>query len=417
MELKYVISLYLDSRRSKGNGLYPVKLRVFNSDLKRAKLYPTIFDVSEKEFKSAWETTKPRTEFKELRLKLQAIEGKANDTAKGLKPFTFEQFEKKLYKKRSENDNVNYQYEQIIKKFKASEQIGTASNYDLSLKSIKNFIKESLGKQNERISFTEITPDWLNKYEAYMVKTKKLSRTTVSMYLRALRAIFNIVINDKEIDPEIYPFGKNKYQIPSVSNTKKAFEKKELKKLRWAKALTDEQEKARDFWFLSYSCSGMNIKDIAMLRWKDIDKDYVTFYRAKTINTSKEKLKKISVYLTEFAKGVIKKYGAIDKRPNDLIFSIISDKQSAIEKHDSIKNFTRFINQNIKKLAISEGLTGDISTYWARHSYATNAVRGGASLAFIGESLGHSNPKTTMNYFAGFENKDKKIIANNLMDL
>jgi site-specific recombinase XerD len=52
-----------------------------------------------------------------------------------------------------------------------------------------------------------------------------------------------------------------------------------------------------------------------------------------------------------------------------------------------VKNFTRFVNQHLKKLAKSLGITEDISTYFARHSFATIAIRSGASMEFVSETL------------------------------
>ena len=111
----------------------------------------------------------------------------------------------------------------------------------------------------------------------------------------------------------------------------------------------------------------MNIKDIASIRYEnlDLDNEILTYYRAKTINTSDE-ITPIIVYLNDFSLSIIKKYGTPERNKKQLIFSIINDKQSEVEKQRSIKNFTRFINQNLKKLAISIGLPEDISTYWAQ---------------------------------------------------
>ena len=95
---------------------------------------------------------------------------------------------------------------------------------------------------------------------------------------------------------------------------------------------------------------------------------------------------------------------------------IIKQSDDEIKKHAKIKNFTRFINQNLKKLAEREGLPNGISTYWARHSFATNMVRSGASMEFVMEALSHNNLKTTKNYFAGFEDETKKELINKLMD-
>ena len=81
-----------------------------------------------------------------------------------------------------------------------------------------------------------------------------------------------------------------------------------------------------------------------------------------------------------------------------------------------IQNFTKFINQHIKKLAETVGVTTNISTYWARHSFTTNAIRNGASMEFIQDSLGHRDMKTTMNYWGGFEESVKRDISDKIMD-
>ena len=81
-----------------------------------------------------------------------------------------------------------------------------------------------------------------------------------------------------------------------------------------------------------------------------------------------------------------------------------------------VKAFTRFINQHIKVLAEQNNLPSEISTYWARHTFATMSVNKGASLEFMREALGHSDLKTTQTYFAGFTNETKKQFAESLFD-
>ncbi len=412
----YTISIYLDTRRPKESGLYPVKLRVFSSAIKKAKLYPTDFDVSIKEFASTWEVTKPRTEHKQLRLQLQAIENKAHETASTIKPFTFEKFEKKLYLETGQEDDVFYHYQITIKSLNKTGNISNADIYDLSQKSIKDFLLNTKGKEPKKLYFLEITPTWLNNYETYMIKDKGRSHTTVSMYLRSLRSIFNQAIKDNEALKEVYPFGKGKYELPAVTKVKKALSKEDLKKLFECKPLTPEQEKAKDFWFFSYACNGANIKDIALLTNKELNNDTIKFYRAKTINTSKGALKEVTVYLNDYSKLIIQKYGNLNAKKGEYVFDIISANQSDITKHKNIKNFTKFINQNLKKLAEVYNITSDISTYWARHSFATNAIRSGASMEFVMEALSHNNMKTTKGYFAGFEDSDKKEFMQNLMN-
>ncbi len=154
------------------------------------------------------------------------------------------------------------------------------------------------------------------------------------------------------------------------------------------------------------------MKDIALLKYKDINNDSIIFYREKTKRTSKSDLKPTFVALTDFSKEVISKYGNKDKSPKNYIFSIISDELDEFTKFRTIKNFIISINKNIKKITNNEELT----TYWARHSFATNALRNGASMEFVSEALTHSDMKTTQNYFSGFDNKTKKILADTLMD-
>lgn len=411
----YIITYKLDTRRAKSRGLYPVKLNVYSTELQKQKYYNTNFNFTEREFQGIWETVKPRSENIEDRLRLQAFMGMSNDIPRGIKPFSFESFERKYYRGKGDGNDVFYHYSQIIKKNKDSNRFGTASNYDLSMKSLKNFILHVKGREADSLSFTEITSDWLSDYESYMINDKKLSRTTVAIYLRPLRAVFNSAISDNEVDASRYPFGSKKYTIPAVKKVKKALNAVDLKKLFKSKAETPEQKKAKDFWFFSYACNGMNIKDIAQLRWKDVKEETITFYRAKTINTAVI-LTPVTVYLNEYTMSILEKYGSKNKNKNELVFSIISDDVDELTKFIKVQNFTKFINQNLKKLASKIGITEDISTYWARHSFATNAIRKGASMEFVSEALNHRDLRTTQGYFAGFEDKDKKELMQQIMN-
>jgi integrase len=416
MKTDFSITIYLDTRRAKTNGKFPVKLKIYTPKPKKRKYYPTIFEMTEDEFKSVWETIKPRNELKPLRKKLKALEAKATDAAESLDPFTFEQFEKKLYRSEGDGVNVNYQYNRVIQEFLENKKIGTASTYDLSQKSIKGFVENYLNRKYNKLTLFDITPRFLQECETYMTDTKGRSLTTVSMYLRSLKAVFNRAIDEKEIKKDYYPFGKRKYQVPNSSNVKKALSKEQLSILFNATPENKPQEKARDFWFFSYGCNGINIKDIAQLRFKDIQDGKFTFYRAKTITTSKAKLKPVTIYLNDFTRSIIEKYSKDVNNPEGFLFDIISEKDSPTEQHLKINNFNRFIGQHLKRLAENLGLPKNISAYWARHSFATNAVRNGATMEFIQESLGHGNLKTTQNYFAGFDSDTKKEFSNTIMN-
>ncbi len=409
------ISIVLDTRRGKKNETYPVKIRVYSRLLQKAKMYSTGFDMTKKEFESVWQTEKPRVKHQETRNLLDAMRVKAVEAAKKTEPFSFENFEKKMHRRKGDGKNVIYHYNQRIQHFKDLKRYGTAETYDLSLKSILKFITDIKKVEPSNLPFGKITPAFLNKYENYMLEKGK-SETTVSMYLRALRAVFNNAIRENEVSDDIYPFGKNKYEIPAGNAVKKALSKPQLKVLFNAEPATPEQEKAKDFWFFSFVCNGMNINDIAMLKYKNIKGNTIEYKRAKTRQTAKKKSTTIVVYLTELSKQVIEKYGNEDKSPNNFVFSIIDEAMKPEQIKPRIKAFTRFVNQHIKLLAKANELPEDISTYYARHTFATLSIQGGASMEFVREAFGHQNITTTQNYFAGFEDETKKQIVENLLN-
>lgn len=404
------ISIYLDTRKEKKNGKYPVKLRVFSPFPREQKLYSLPYEYTKDEFLQVWETKKPKKEFKEDNIKLNSILSKANEIAQSLSNFNFEEFYRIFFSTKNHNkSNIEYYYEKYISKLKDNNQIGTAENYSLSLKSLREFSKK------DSIPFLSITPTFLEKYENYMIEKKNRSQTTVGIYLRPLRAIFNLAIEEKAINNDIYPFGKNKYIIPSPKSVKKALNKEELSLLYKSSPNTKEQETAKDFWFFSYCCNGMNMKDIAQLKNKNIKNGELTFRRAKTSRSNKSNLTS-SILLHEQALKVIDKYGNISKKPDDYIFNIINKSQTAEVQHKKVKNFIRFVNQHLLILAKDNGIDVKISSYWARHSFATNAIKAGAGIEYVSEALQHSNVTTTRGYFAGFENDKKKEITDKLMD-
>lgn len=433
-------AITLDTLHPKKDGSLPLKVRLTFE--RKARYYAVsieLRDGTKIDSMKPEELTKAKAEkskgiFKEIGLLLADKEKFANEILNELKDnFSFDAFKERFsgVKTASDYNDVFYWYTETIKELEDNDQLGTASSYDLTLKSLKIFIKHLTQKEPSKLLFKDITVKWLQKYEAFMtgdkttvlpdgkVKVKEgLSRTTVGIYLRTLRAIFNIAIKaaiKAKTTPPPYPFGANEYSIPKGKKVKKAFSKEQLSLLFNAKAQTPEQEKARDFWFFSYTCNGMNIKDICWLRNEKLESDSFSFERAKTRNTNKDQLP-VNVMLTDFAKSIIEKYRNPDTSPKAFVFGILSQTDTGQEKRTKVQLFTRFINQHIKKLAVSVGITHDISTYFARHSFATLAIQGGASIEFVSEALSHSDIKTTRGYFAGFADTTKKEILEGLMD-
>lgn len=353
---------------------------------------------------------KPRAIYKNTIGQLQSILDKAKKDLEGIDPFTFEAYESKLFRKSSDGQNVFWQYNERIKQFRNLNSIGTAVWYENSRDSIIKYLKHLKEKSVDRLPFDKVTPKWLQFYEKYMLESGK-SKTTISMYLRALRAVFIQAAKAGDIDNSLHPFGKGKYEFKGSKKVKKALTNDELKLLLQAEPKIPEQHKAKDFWFFSYLCNGMNMKDILYLRYGQIGKDSFTFERIKTKNTDSEP-EQIEVFLNSFTRMVIREYGVKPTgNPKQLVFPFINEMESAERQHIKTKAFTRFVNQHIKKLALDNGLTKEISTYFARHSFATGLIREGKSIAFVQEALGHASSKTTQNYMAGFLNTERKETA------
>ena len=418
---KYPVSVnfYHDSRKKKNNGLYPIKIRVYNGVNKKARLYTTDFDLSLKDFNRIFFPEvgqRLRKEESEIRQDLESLKAFYLEKINELRSFTFEELEKSLKIKSGDVLNVFHHYDAYIKDLRGSGRISTASSYELGMKSLKAYLKAKKGKEAKTLLFQDVTVKFLTEYENWMIEVKGKSFTTVGFYLRSLRVIFNLGIESNVVSKDLYPFGVKRYEIPASSNTKKAFDSNQLATLFHSEAQTSEQEKARDFWFFSFTCNGMNMKDILHLKWKNIDDGQIIFVREKTKLTKKANAKPIQVPLTDFTKSFIAKYGTTEKEPNGFIFPILNQRMSPEEQHQKKLVFIRFVNQHLKNLAKANGLTEDISTYWARHSFATTAVRKSASMEFVSEALGHSDLKTTKNYFAGFEDKTKREILEDITD-
>ncbi len=407
------ITFYLDDRRPRKNDVYIVKLRVYVPALAKKKLYSTEHELSVSDFNKCL-SKNPKGNLLNIADDLNALKSRAINAAKELEPFTYEKFEKILFTKAVDKGSIYLHYQKAIEENRSQGRVGNADNYQNSLNSIKKFVDSEANKPVESLLFAAVTTDWLKRYDAFMKEGGK-STTTISMYVRALRAIFNAAITNGDISNKIYPFGKEKtkYKIASVKKVKKTLKQSDLKKLFDATG-SPEQERAKAFFFFSYNCSGMNFKDIANLTYGQIDGNRLKFFRKKTENTSSEQTE-ISVYLTPFAHSVIKQYSIENNGSNSLVFPIITKEMSPVDKQKAIKNFTRSVNQGLKKLAKKIGIDENISTYYARHSFSTNAIRSGASMELVSEQLGHADLKTTQNYFSGFEDDNIEKLTKKLM--
>ena len=399
--------ILFDTRRAKKDGLYPVKIRLIYE--RKIRYYPTPYDFSKGKFNKIMFGERLSQVEKNIKKSIKSFEDKAIEVINSIQNFNWIDFEKGYLANRSAKNYIKDAFEERISELKSNGQIGTSVSYNCAKNSIENF--------QANLKFSDITPSILNKYEKEMLD-KGCSRTTISIYLRTLRSLFNNAISNKDILPSLYPFRKNdyekdKYEIPEGSNIKKALELKEIESIVKYNAVKGSvKEMSRDYWFFIYLTNGLNVKDLCLLKYKDIDGITLKFIRAKTIRQKKEKV--IYATLRDESLNIIEKWGNKKKSNETYVFPILNGKETLERQRQLIQQLTHTINDNLKSIAEELGIKKPVTTYSARHSFATVLKRSGASMEVISEMLGHSNLKTTRLYLDSFEKETLEKTTNAL---
>jgi len=383
-------------------GKCPVSIRVTFDRKKR--LYPTKYSLTPSEYDKVTGPN-PRGIHKEIILSLRGSEKKAADTISQLPLFTFEAFEKRFLSNIGAKDTIHHAFFLKIQELRDAGRIGTAITYECAITSLEKF--QSLS------TFAHITPNFLHKYESWMISQNR-SKTTISMYLRCLRSIFNDAISDGLIAKEQYPFGRRKYEVPSGRNIKKALSIHEIEMIFNYAAEPGSEEMARDYWIFLYMANGMNVKDMALLKYGNIKGSYIEYERAKTINTKRD-YEPIQVFLLDRLKEIIIKYGNRRKGHDDFIFPILKKNLTPEQQQKLIALKVHLINEWMKSIAQKLGIEKTVTTYFARHSFATVLKLSGFRKELIGDSLGHRSANTTELYLGSFEDEIKQEAAQALV--
>jgi integrase/recombinase XerD len=395
-------AIYFNKWVPNKEGKCPLSLRITYDRKKR--YYSTEYALTPEEFDKVI-APKPKGVFKEIAVALQAEENKAIEIIRLLPMFTFEAFEKKFISNMSANGTLKNAYAVKIKGLKENSRLGTVVTYECAIASLEKF--------QPGATFAHVTQNYLDKYEAWMA-AKGNSKTTVSIYVRTLRSIFNDAIAEGTASKDLYPFGKRKYEVPSGRNIKKALSLEEIALIFNYKPAPGNEEMARDYWLFLYMANGMNVKDMALLKYGNIKGDHIEYERAKTKNT-KRVYEPIQVYLLPQLRHLIEKHGTKRKGEDDLIFPILQKDLTPERQKELISLKVHVINHWMKSIAKNLGIEKQCTTYFARHSFATVLKRSGLSKEFIGDSLGHSSDSTTERYLGSFEDGKRKEAANALV--
>lgn len=291
------------------------------------------------------------------------------------------------------SDTLNTMFKAKIDELRKSGRIGTMLVYDNVLKGVERFA-------GKNVLLEAVTTNWVRRYADFLRNEGK-AQTTISINLRHLRALLNDAKRLGVLKESQYPFGRGRYEIQAGEGRKLALSQEQIATIAKYEDGTQATAKYRDYWLFLYLCNGINVADFVKLKYNNISDGEIHFVRQKTEFTTKTR-KEISVVITQPMQTIIDRWGNTPATPNTYIFPVLDGSEDAIRRKQKTQYFTRAFNRRMAE--VGERLNiGRISTYTARHSFATVLKRSGANISYISESLGHQDLKTTENYLASFE--------------
>jgi integrase/recombinase XerD len=431
MQIRPVVSFYHDCRRALKNGKYPVKIRATFEVLRLGKLEwipryaKTNVSLSPEEFQAVFSVKVP-IKLQKTRQRLLDREREINhiiDQNPNITPLLFDSLSSGkagIISKRGQDSfpvsvDVEVLFDHFISEYDKAGKIGTRNTYIHAKNSLLAF-----GGPGLRLD--HINKEWLDEYVKWAQvprkhpNNKKLvscSITTIGIYLRNLRHIFNEVIDSsRRILPiEKYPFYNNHnrtgYVIRGTETVKQVVNESQRVKLFNTADLSAEKLMALKYWMFWYYCNGMNATDCAYLRPENILEDKIVYVRRKTMRTVKV-IKPISVPIRDEVKKILVELGT--HRP--YLFGIIDDTMSPLEQHNKIKAWYKWVNKHMSEIGEDVGIPFRITSYGARHAVGKQLIKKKVSLQDIQQIYGHTKVSTTQKYTMGMDDEEAKEINN-----
>lgn len=274
------------------------------------------------------------------------------------------------------------------------EAFGTADNY----KDSKSFYMKYTGLTE--VEFSYFTKEVLYRIQKQAITAGGMAAGNVHRHARQLRALFNMAMYEQVIDKTIYPFHKRGYVIPQTTKRKKAMSRDNVSALLDFNTVVSEERLALDYFTFSFFGNGMNIKDVAYLRYRDIHGQALRFIRKKTENTSSQP-KEIQVSITPEMWAVIERQGNVEK--GGYIFPIIHDGDTIAIQRKDYRNFNRVVNVHLKHICKQLGFVKNVTHGVSRYTFANALKQSGVSIDYISEAMGHSSTAVTEHYLNSFE--------------
>ena len=253
---------------------------------------------------------------------------------------------------------------------------GTAHVYRSSLNAIIAYCG------GEDFTFNEITPEWLKGFEIHLRK-RKCSWNTVSTYMRILRAVYNRAVDNNEAKyiPRLF-----RYDVEKI-----------FAGLILLSGGNPAIQRARHFFILMFLMRGMPFVDLAYLRKSDLHGNVITYRRRKTGRP-------LSVTLTNEAMRIVRMYMNQDVH-SPYLFSFLRSPEGTMEAYREYQLALRSFNRQLLILGEFLGIPNRLSSYTARHTWATTAYYCEVHPGIISQAMGHSSITVTETYLKPFQNK------------
>lgn len=269
---------------------------------------------------------------------------------------------------------------------------GTAHVYRSSLNAIIAYCG------GEDFTFNEITPEWLKGFEIHLRK-RKCSWNTVSTYMRILRAVYNRAVDNNEAKyiPRLFRY----VYTGTRAEHQRALETGDVEKifagLILLSGVNPAMQRARHFFILMFLMRGMPFVDLAYLRKSDLHGNVITYRRRKTGRP-------LSVTLTNEAMRIVRMYMNQDVH-SPYLFSFLRSPEGTMEAYREYQLALRSFNRQLLILGEFLGIPNRLSSYTARHTWATTAYYCEVHPGIISQAMGYSSITVTETYLKPFQNK------------
>ncbi len=272
-----------------------------------------------------------------------------------------------------------------IESLEQGRRLGTAHNYKCAMKSFSDFLNQ------KDIAFSLMTGKLISDYEQWLFD-RGVVRNSSSFYLRILRSVYNKAVK-KGLATQTNPFDD---VYTGVDRTRKrAMDEQLIMRLMELDLKTEALRLSRDLFIFSYCARGMAFVDIAYLKKSDISGGFISYIRRKTGQ-------QLSVKIEPCAQNIIDHYA--EKTKGSLYVFPIITMSDPIKAYGQYQSKLGYYNRLLKILTKELGVELPISSYWARHSWATSARNKNVPLSVISAGMGHTSEKTTEIYLASLDN-------------